>query len=670
MANTSVITNQWIPNQFPNFYKTDGPLFISFIKAYYEFLEQPNNVLYHTRNLTNYKDIDNTPDAFLQYFKDQYLENLPNTMVTNKRLLIKHVLDLYRSKGSQRGYELLFRILFNEDISLYYPGQNLFKPDDNTWIVPKYIEVSDSPFLSQLEGLSIFSPSNGATALVESYNRININNQIINVLNLSDISGVFTFGSTILSEDLPVLTASQAPIVTGSLSAVSVEEGGAFYNLGDEVQLNGLGSSAIGIVSGIRSENGKVIFDLLNGGKGYTLNPQIQITGGGGSGATFSIGSIVNKEVFLINTDIINSFYNTQLDNATEGFNLHITGLTGSFSGGEVVNSTANGIALDFAYLSGNSLSNTETLSNSSLGISGLEIIYIDNPNYVNLTGPEASLNNANLRSGVILLGGTSGDTIYVNSVLPKQVYLANGTIFAANSTVLTVNNASGYFLPTAPISGVTSHATATISQTIRTTQWPFLAANGNLDSSIQSLLTNQTLVVGTIASLINENPGDGYSANPVISIIEPLIAQLDISDGQGGFLGQDANVSGTASNANGIITAITPIDSGYGFSPGEPLVISSNNPIVATGSAIVDGTGISKGYWTNNKSFPDDQVYLQDDYYYQIFSYEITAPRMMSTYQQFVTDIVHPIGMVMFGRYGLKDYQSANTSVVSFSQK
>lgn len=667
--------NQWIGAQFPQFYNEDGANFIAFVKAYYEWLEQSGNAVHEIRSLLSYMDVDETKDAFLTHFQNEYMLNLPQNVAVNKRLLIKHITDLYRSKGSRRGYELLFRILFNEDIRIYIPGNDIFKPSDNTWVIQGYIETTDSDFLQDLTGTTITS-SSGATALVENYNVININNKVINVLTLSNINGNFKYGEFVLSNDVPALTLDNAPMIIGSLSAISITNGGIDFNVGDIVNIAGEGSIAFGRVIGVKSENGKVVFNLVDGGFGYSLGASIQVAGGNGTGATFNIGSLVDQTIYVINTDVINDFYNTQLDIASEGFTLHISNTNGAFSVGEVINSYANGVALDFAYLNNINVANGEVLSNSTLNITNLTVVLVDNPNFLNTVGPEAALNNANLVGGVVLNGGTSGTKIFVNSVLPKTQYIANGTLTAANSTVLILNNANGYFLPTANVYGQTSSANAYNNQTIRNTVWVFPAANGNLDSPINSILTYQTLVIGKIASLVNENPGEGYSSNPTVTITEPLIAQLEIPDGQGGFWGQDANVTAKALTANGIMTAIGILSSGYGFEPNESLEISSpDNPdIAASGFAVVDGTGVSPGYWKNNKSFPSDKTFIEDDFYYQPFSYEIIAPRMIDTYEKFVTDIVHPVGMKMFGKFNIIDetpaaqthLQSTSTLVVT----
>ena len=660
------LINQYIPSQFPSFYNgPEGNTYVSFVKAYYEFLEQSNNVIYHSRNLQNYNDIDQTPDEFLQYFKDQYLGSLPADIMVNERLLIKHIQDLWRATGTKKGYELLFRILFNEDIEFYYPGQNLFKPSNNTWVENGYIEVSDNPYLPQLIGTTIYSASTGSNAVVEDFNVITVNNKIINVLILSKINGSFKYGDYILSESISELIISNSPRVTGSLSAVSIIEGGGQFNVGDIVNIAGSGTSGLGRVSSVISQNGKVIFNFVDGGDGFTLNPQTQVTGGGGTGATFAVGSIIDQKVYLINLDVINDYYNTQLDNASEGFTLNISNATGSFTVGETVNSTANGIELDFSYISGNNLTQFEYLSNTTLGISNLQVILVDNPNYVRLTGPQAQLTNANLVSGIILNGSLS--SIKINCVIPVMMYNANATITFANSSVLLVNNPNGYFLTTANVHGQTSLKTAYINSVVRDTNWLFpVGVNTNFDSTISQVLTYETLVAGKISSLTRENPGDLYSSNPIVSIQEPLIYQLEIPDGRGGFLGGDANVAAIANNLSGIATSIQVIESGYGFDPGDPLAIYGNGQIYATGTAVVDGTGITQGYWKNNQSFPSDTTYIQDSFYYQTFAYEILAPRMLNTYEKFVTDIVHPVQMKLFGRLLIRDVQNANTQLIS----
>ena len=127
----------FIQSHFPAFYKEYGPNFIAFVKAYYEWMEFTGNPLQYARSIYDNTDIDNTADTFVKYFKNKYMLSIPESVVADKRLLTKHILDLYKSKGSLRAYELLFRILFNEDIQVYIPGDDVFKLSDNSYIIPK-----------------------------------------------------------------------------------------------------------------------------------------------------------------------------------------------------------------------------------------------------------------------------------------------------------------------------------------------------------------------------------------------------------------------------------------------------------------------------------------------------------------------------------------------------
>jgi hypothetical protein len=66
-----------------------------------------------------------------------------------------------------------------------------------------------------------------------------------------------------------------------------------------------------------------------------------------------------------------------------------------------------------------------------------------------------------------------------------------------------------------------------------------------------------------------------------------------------------------------------------------------------------VDGKG--DGSWADNNGFLSDITKIQDSYYYQSFSYEIVASRMLSTYETLVRDLVHPSGIALFGKYQLR---------------
>ena len=69
-----------IERQFPAIYREDGPEFVAFVKAYYEYLEQTDKDLYITRKLFEYNDVDQSVDSFLDYFRKQFLLGFPKTI--------------------------------------------------------------------------------------------------------------------------------------------------------------------------------------------------------------------------------------------------------------------------------------------------------------------------------------------------------------------------------------------------------------------------------------------------------------------------------------------------------------------------------------------------------------------------------------------------------------
>src|ERR1017187_400470 len=101
-----------IENQFPEIYRQDGPTFVLFLKAYFEYLESEGNALWYARRLPELKDIDFTLDSFITHFKNKYLAKLPLNTDSDVRMLVKHSLDLFRSKGTPRGVQILFQLVF------------------------------------------------------------------------------------------------------------------------------------------------------------------------------------------------------------------------------------------------------------------------------------------------------------------------------------------------------------------------------------------------------------------------------------------------------------------------------------------------------------------------------------------------------------------------------
>ena len=127
-----------VAGQLPEFIREDHQTFVAFLEAYYEYLD---TVL--TTDYKNVRDIDYTLDSFIKYFKHELLVNMPSVQV-DERFLIRHIKELYSSKGTPASFKLLFRILFNKEVVVDYPYSSVLIPSDGKWVQDNSIFVKIS----------------------------------------------------------------------------------------------------------------------------------------------------------------------------------------------------------------------------------------------------------------------------------------------------------------------------------------------------------------------------------------------------------------------------------------------------------------------------------------------------------------------------------------------
>lgn len=122
-----------VSSQLPEYVRSDSTTFVSFIEAYYRFLEQDQGALEIVQNARSYSDIDTTTESFVNYFLANYAQNIPLGVLTNKRLLIKRIRDLYESKGSEISLKLLFQLFYNTAVTTRHPYDSVLRPSDGKW---------------------------------------------------------------------------------------------------------------------------------------------------------------------------------------------------------------------------------------------------------------------------------------------------------------------------------------------------------------------------------------------------------------------------------------------------------------------------------------------------------------------------------------------------------
>jgi hypothetical protein len=135
-----------IKEKLPLFIREDYKTFTKFVEVYYEWLQTSNNPVYSIFNSETFSDIEKTPEIFLESFRTQYLNDFPTNVLEindqlNIRKVIKNIRQFYSSKGTEKSFKFLFRLLYNAYVEIYYPRKDLLVASGDLWIEKKSIRI-------------------------------------------------------------------------------------------------------------------------------------------------------------------------------------------------------------------------------------------------------------------------------------------------------------------------------------------------------------------------------------------------------------------------------------------------------------------------------------------------------------------------------------------------
>ena len=305
------LTSNLVKNQFPEFLTEDAPNFLLFIKAYYEYMEQSGKSVHELNKLKSYKDIDDTLDEYIEYFRRTVLPSLPLTLLADKRLLAKTIRDFYQSKGTFDSYKFLFRILYDEDIEVNYPADQMLKVSDGDWHIDRYVVISSNEQAYKFIGKTIQGIESRGEAFVENVVRRFLGGRDMMEITLSKIKGNFVDLETIKLKSA-IASVGFEPEIEVGINSISVESRGAQYAPGDEVDLISsiTGTEGKGVITDVITQAGIINFNIRDGGSGYTAstgNPGTiikQIGGDGTSDASFIISTSDITDTFAIARNI------------------------------------------------------------------------------------------------------------------------------------------------------------------------------------------------------------------------------------------------------------------------------------------------------------------------------------------------------------------------------
>jgi hypothetical protein len=287
-----------LAQQIPAFVVEEKPLFVAFLDAYYEWLERDGYSVDYIRNALSFLDVDRTLDRFVNQFWEE-VKDIPLDARADRRLLAKHIYDLYQAKGTIKSYELLFRILYGEDVEIYTPKLDMLRVSDGKWEVDYVIRctaVSGDPF--GLIGLSLHQDDPSTSLLVQ-----NVIKQTYGAMDYYDIyveplsvDGTFRYGETAYghwtdeNNDQQTITVMLPP----APATMEVRVKGAYYDAGANVYLyDAMGQNFVARVSEIGLGRVDDVL-ILDGGSGYAVGDLLSVdnTGTGGSNLKVAVAAV------------------------------------------------------------------------------------------------------------------------------------------------------------------------------------------------------------------------------------------------------------------------------------------------------------------------------------------------------------------------------------------
>jgi hypothetical protein len=401
-----------VASQLPEFIRDDYQTFVDFLKAYYEFLETTQ------QDPVTLRDIDTTLDSFITYFKSELAQKLPYSTV-DERFLITRIKDLYLSKGSEASFKLLFRILFNKDITLNYPATQMLRASDGKWNqdVSVFVQIlvgNPQDIVGKL--VDVVTQTKIVRVLVDRRQYVEV--EVDRAIRISDTVYEFIldrrfFGTISVGDTLRYLDSNNNLIFNGVIlpttSTLKIEQAGTGFKVGDLYNINNFqGYGTIMKVAAVDSSGGISQAQFIKFGTGYTTDFSSSIISQKGQDTSSTEGVIISR---------VDSF----LAPANKSVALGISEKTSGFSESGSINTA------DYNLPVTTTLTGTLTATNGSTTVSGsgtsftTQVVFGD---YLTLSGVPYKVasvtNNTTLVLSSNFTGTTSSSLTSVSSLRPS----------------------------------------------------------------------------------------------------------------------------------------------------------------------------------------------------------------------------------------------------------
>lgn len=296
----NVLISSIVERQLPDFVRSEHPKFVTFLKKYYEWLEQNNKVHYEIDRLRESIDVDEANAYYLNLLKRDLTPYFPENIVTDKRLFLKLINQFYKASGTPDSVKFLFKALYNDNIDIYYPKDDILKASDGKWTLPLALRIDTTdPNIFNIAKTLLTGTTSKATAVVEKVIQ-SVDRQLgikyIEVY-ISNVQRLFATGETVTATyidettNLPVTVSGR---LVGALSEIKIDPNNrGLYYVGYDPEISTYSGDPVTIIGGLNPDSDNPVGALAYVGtttKG-SVTDVITINGGLGFRNTFSDGA-------------------------------------------------------------------------------------------------------------------------------------------------------------------------------------------------------------------------------------------------------------------------------------------------------------------------------------------------------------------------------------------
>jgi len=250
------------------------------------------NPLFESRSLLDQIDIDGSTTSFLSDFLKKILLNIPENSSVDRKLLAKHIVDVYRSRGIESSYQYLFKSVYGVlDTDVIYPKEQIIKSSSGTWEQLDRIRLSSEDPIEYFEGRKITGTQSNSTAIVNRVFRFAAGSFIVTEISLRERSGNFVIGETVYTNEVDDTRGFGK--IQGLVSEIEIVNPGTNYAVGDTLTITGGGGIEASAKVTEVSDGTLSDFYIFDGGDGYTLSDTVSVNNFGTRGSGFA-GRIVD----------------------------------------------------------------------------------------------------------------------------------------------------------------------------------------------------------------------------------------------------------------------------------------------------------------------------------------------------------------------------------------